>query len=296
MDLAILEQKFVVTTFGLSLISFLIFLISFIFKRKNKDKLNHLDSFGYVMMLVAGISSILALATKAIATKHVPWSNFYETLILLSVLTIFFTLVIYKVYKHELLGLISSPAIVIILGIATLLPPSFKTNTPLVPALEHYWIKIHVTAMIASYSCFLLATATAIAYLIIHSKFNKPLLVSENNDSKEVEDVEENQHLIFLDELTHNLILFGFPILTFGIITGSIWANHAWGSYWSWDPKETSSLVTWLIYAGYLHSKRNTKFDNKTSNIFVLIGFLAVLFTYYGVNFLPGLHSYGFNS
>jgi len=284
MDLAVLEQKFVVTTFILSLISFLLFLFTSILRRKNIDKFSNLDSFGYMIMFVAGISSVSALATKAILTRHVPWSNFYETLILLSALSIFFTLAIYKVYKHKLLGLIMSPTIVAILGVATLLPASFKANAPLVPALEHYWIKIHVTAMIASYSCFLLSFATAIAYLVIYNKSKKNKI-----------DEEENQELAFFDELTHNLILFAFPILTFGIVTGSIWANHAWGSYWSWDPKETSSLVTWLIYSGYLHSKRNNKVDSKTSNIFVLIGFLAVLFTYYGVNYLPGLHSYGFN-
>jgi len=96
-----------------------------------------------------------------------------------------------------------------------------------------------------------------------------------------------------LDELTHRMILFGFLFLTAGIITGAVWANSAWGKYWSWDPKETWSLITWFIYATLLHARLMRGWHGKRIAVLSLIGFTAVLFTYFGVNLLPGLHSYG---
>jgi cytochrome c-type biogenesis protein CcsB len=95
-----------------------------------------------------------------------------------------------------------------------------------------------------------------------------------------------------LDILTHQMIMFGFLFLTLGIITGAVWANSAWGTYWSWDPKETWSLITWFIYAILLHLRLMRGWNGKRIAIVSIIGFMAVLFTYFGVNLLPGLHSY----
>ena len=99
--------------------------------------------------------------------------------------------------------------------------------------------------------------------------------------------------LTIVDELTHQLIMFGFLLLTVGIITGSVWANSAWGRYWGWDPKETWSFITWLIYAALLHFRMMRGWRGKRIAVLSIIGFAAVLFTYFGVNLLPGLHSYG---
>ena len=229
-----------------------------------------------------------------------------------------------------------SPAIVLLVGIASILPKNFRGNAPLVPALQSYWIKIHTTAMIVSYSVFLLATTTAIAYLVMYqvykakgAKVKTQALVEEkemavvgsvsiksNEGLKEdssdsiTEEVKSNvervtaggnssnyeqSQLNFFDDLTYRLILFGFPILAFGIITGAMWANHAWGTYWSWDPKETASLMTWLFYGAYLHSRVGMNIKGTKSAIIAIVGFVSVIFTYYGVNYLPGLHSYGFS-
>jgi cytochrome c-type biogenesis protein CcsB len=96
-----------------------------------------------------------------------------------------------------------------------------------------------------------------------------------------------------LDELTYQLVTFGFLFLTVGIITGAVWANSAWGRYWGWDPKETWSLITWFIYAAFLHARLMKGWEGKRMAVISIIGFMAVLFTYFGVNLLPGLHSYG---
>jgi cytochrome c-type biogenesis protein CcsB len=96
-----------------------------------------------------------------------------------------------------------------------------------------------------------------------------------------------------LDELTHRMVLFGFLFLSVGIITGAVWANSAWGSYWSWDPKETWSLITWFVYATLLHARLMRGWHGKKIAYLSVVGFMAMLFTYFGVNYLPRLHSYG---
>jgi cytochrome c-type biogenesis protein CcsB len=251
-------------------------------------------------------------------------------------------LVVYRIYKHDHLGVIMPPAIVILIGIASILPKNFRGNDPLVPALQSYWIKIHTTAMIVSYSVFLLATTTAVAYLIYYA-FAKNGSSGGGDGQKEISNdivsgklslastgpalseaninmiaatadndagntsgnrlssaarnddfIKNNPHLAFFDELTYRLILLGFPILAFGIITGAMWANHAWGTYWSWDPKETAALMSWLFYAAYIHSRVGMSIRGKNSAILAIVGFAGIIFTYYGVNYLPGLHSYGF--
>lgn len=332
MDLALLERNLVFATFWASFISFLFFLASVVTKRKDSEKSQITSILGYVGMVMVLVLSTGALIAKAVVTQHVPWSNFYESMVFMAAIAALLFLIIFRVYKHDLMGVIMSPGIALLVGIASLLPPNFRGNGPLVPALQSYWIKIHTTSMIVSYSVFLLATTTAIAYLIMHyivaRNFRNgsagkqlnfattgPSLNNINMVEKEDEDSEksdtrvssgsvsvsmdkalrENPNLAFFDDVTYRLILLGFPILAFGIITGAMWANHAWGNYWSWDPKETASLMTWLFYGAYIHSRVNMSMKGKTSAILAVVGFVAVIFTYYGVNYLPGLHSYGFS-
>lgn len=341
MDLALLEINLVTGTFWVSLISFLLFLTSVVTK-KNSEKSQITSHLGFAAMVLAALTSTGALVAKGMLTGHVPWSNFYESMILMTALAAVLFLFMYKSYKNDLLGVIMSPAIVILIGIASILPKNYRGNEPLVPALQSYWIKIHTTSMIVSYSVFLLATTTAIAYLVLYylakkgryfvteeesrkikrislastgpsfgqndmqmnastlekSAVNEKSVSGSSNSGKIKFDVErfhaENPQLGFLDDITYRMILLGFPILAFGVITGAMWANHAWGTYWSWDPKETASLMTWMFYAAYIHSRVSLNLKGKTSAILAVVGFAGVIFTYYGVNYLPGLHSYGF--
>jgi len=336
-DLAALEINLVTGTFWISLVSFLLFLTSVVTK-KDSGKSQITSQLGFVAMILVSLTSTGALVAKGILTGHVPWSNFYESMILMTALDAVLFLFIYKAYKHDLLGVIMSPAIVILVGIASILPKNFRGNEPLVPALQSYWIKIHTTSMIVSYSVFLLATTTAIAYLIMFALTNRSKYLTTDEESRKIKrmslastgpslgesdmsivanptidetkesslvssgkikfDTErmhaENPHLAFFDDITYRMVLLGFPILAFGIITGAMWANHAWGTYWSWDPKETASLMTWMFYAAYIHTRVSMNLKGKTSAILAVVGFAAVIFTYYGVNYLPGLHSYGF--
>lgn len=330
MDLAILEKNLVFATFWASFISFLFFLASVVTKKTSSERAQITSMLGFTGMILTLMLSVGALVAKAVVTQHVPWSNFYESMVFMASIAAILFLIFFKVYKHDLLGVIMAPGISLTIGIASLLPPNFRGNGPLVPALQSYWIKIHTTSMIVSYSVFLLATTTAIAYLILHFILSKNFkngggekrlslastgpaiddnlkMVEEEMTKSDIrvaktsgamtidKTLRENQNLSFFDDITYRLILLGFPILAFGIITGAMWANHAWGNYWSWDPKETASLMTWLFYGAYIHSRINMSIKGKTSAIIAIVGFVAVIFTYYGVNYLPGLHSYGFS-
>ena len=153
---------------------------------------------------------------------------------------------------------------------------------PLIPALKSNWLIAHVITCFLGYAGFAIAFAISFMYLF------------------KQRDVEGKSSLLsyfpkprVLDELTHQMVMFGFLFLSIGIITGAVWANSAWGSYWSWDPKETWSLITWFIYATLLHARMMRGWYGKRIAYLAIIGFMAVIFTYFGVNYLPGLHSYG---
>ena len=153
---------------------------------------------------------------------------------------------------------------------------------PLIPALKSNWLIAHVALCFFGYAAFAIAFGVSIMYLIRKPETagNSPL-------------ISRLPSLRVLDELNYQLIMFGFLFLSAGIITGAVWANSAWGRYWGWDPKETWSLITWFIYATLLHAKLMRGWHGRRIAFLSILGFFAVLFTYFGVNLLPGLHSYG---
>ena len=153
---------------------------------------------------------------------------------------------------------------------------------PLLPALKSNWLLFHVSACFISYSGFALAMGSALAYLVVDlSPFKKR---NPENRAK---------LLKTMDGLTHRLILFGYPLLTLGVVTGSVWAELSWGRYWNWDPKETWAFATWLIYAAYLHLRYLSWARGRLLAFFAVFAFGLILFTYYGVNFwLSTLHDY----
>jgi len=147
---------------------------------------------------------------------------------------------------------------------------------PLVPALQSNWMGVHVITYLVGYGAMALASFISLIYLFFARKI--PAASSE---------------MVYLDNLIYQLTLFGFPFLTIGMIIGSVWANIAWGSYWFWDPKETCSLITWLVYALYLHLRLLKDWKGRPAAYLSILGFLVTLFTFVGVNYiLPGLHSY----
>ena len=157
------------------------------------------------------------------------------------------------------------------------------TIQPVMPALRSYWLAVHVSCAVISYGAFAVSFGVAIAYL----------LKEKQGESSQSRLVQQLPGLKGLDNISYRLIFIGLPFLTVMLVTGAVWAEYAWGAFWSWDPKETWALITWLIYALYLHTRLLRGFSGKRSAWLSVIGFVAVIFTFLGVSYLlPGMHSY----
>lgn len=209
-----------------------------------------------------------------------PLSNLYESLIFFSLCIAVTHLYIVFKYKIRIIGVVAAPLAFLSMAYASL-PKVSKEIMPLLPALQSNWLIAHVMTCFFGYAAFAVAFGVSILFLArLNNKEGAAGILSMIPDTE------------LLDELTHQLVMFGFLFLTIGIITGAVWANQAWGRYWGWDPKETWSLITWLIYATLLHARLMRGWKGKRIAILSCVGFIAVMFTYFGVNLLPGLHSY----
>lgn len=223
-----------------------------------------------------------------------------------------------------LVGSILTPLVLLINTFATFsLPENLKASSSLVPALQSNWLLMHVTLMIFSYGTLLCGCLLAICYLIItllltnsnldqNSNTNIPNIDNLSNQNLQSENqfslklnIEANSAIerfpselpLTLDNLSYRILSLGFPLLTIGILSGAVWANQTWGSYWSWDPKETWALITWFIFAIYLHTRISKGWNGQKSATIAVIGFISTWVCYLGVNLLgKGLHSYGFFS
>ena len=213
---------------------------------------------------------------------HAPLSNLYESLVFFAFTIAVVYLVIEKKYKNHIIGAFTTPIAFLAMAYASLSPNISSQIQPLLPALKSNWLIAHVIACFIGYAAFTIAFGISWMYLFKQRDTEgKSSLLAHFPFPK------------FLDELNHQMVMFGFLFLTTGIITGAVWANSAWGRYWGWDPKETWSLITWFIYATLLHARMIRGWHGKRIAYLSIIGFAAVLFTYFGVNYLPGLHSYG---
>jgi cytochrome c-type biogenesis protein CcsB len=212
---------------------------------------------------------------------HAPLTNLYESLTFFAFTISLIYLFVERRYKNRVIGAFALPLACLALAYASLSPG--KEIQPLIPALKSNWLIAHVFSCFIGYAAFAISFGVSIAYLV---KYH-----GRENDEKDGRFGVSASGL--LDELNHQLLLFGFLFLTVGIITGSVWAHSAWGRYWGWDPKETWSLITWFIYASVLHFRLMRGWRGSRIAMLSTIGFAAVLFTYFGVNLLPGLHSYG---
>ena len=203
-----------------------------------------------------------------------PFSNMFESMVLFAwvVVVVYLALRI----RRQIPALGAATALLAVLTLAY--ASTFETKIqPLMPALRSNWLTVHVFTVFLGYGGFAVAALTGIGYLIATRTGSK---------------VEPETATAF-DAATAKTISFGFLFLTVGIISGAVWANSAWGTYWSWDPKETWSLITWLVYAVFLHCRFLRGWKGKRAAWISVIGFASVIFTYYGVNFLlSGLHSY----
>lgn len=256
------------TSLAIYTMSFIMYAVNFFANKTNLQKVARL------LTLIAFITTTTAVVLRTIEAGHLPFSNLFEfALSFLWGMSLVFLVVEFK-YQPRGLGLFFTP---LIISMAFWILSLNTGTSPLMPALRSNWLYIHVATAIIAYGAFAVSFTVAIMYLIKEQGLFNNLLPS----------------LEKLDNLTYKIISFAMPFLTLLIITGAIWAEEAWGSYWDWDPKETWSLITWLIYAAYLHTRLLKGWKGRKTSIVAIIGFLAVMFTFVGVSYLlPGQHSY----
>nr|YP_010502192.1 cytochrome c heme attachment protein [Cordia dichotoma]YP_010982940.1 cytochrome c biogenesis protein [Cordia sinensis]UXC96404.1 cytochrome c heme attachment protein [Cordia dichotoma]WIL97095.1 cytochrome c heme attachment protein [Cordia dichotoma]WOH22164.1 cytochrome c biogenesis protein [Cordia sinensis] len=259
------------------------------------------------------------LVTRWIYSGHFPLSDLYESLIFLSWNFSLIHIVSYFKKKKNYLSTITGPSAVFTQGFATSgLLTEIHQSEILVPALQSEWLIMHVSMMILGYAALLCGSLLSVALLVITFRKrrkifcnNNPLLnpsfffgeieymnersnVLQNTSLFSIKNYYRSQLIQQLDYWSYRVISLGFIFLTVGILSGAVWANEAWGSYWNWDPKETWAFITWVVFAIYLHTRTNINLQGANSAIVASAGFLIIWICYFGVNLLGiGLHSYG---
>jgi len=212
---------------------------------------------------------------------HTPITNLHESLSFFSMAVVGVFIFFERRFKIVVLGSFVTPVALLLMLVSSLFPSALS---PLNPALKSKWLVIHTVVAFLGYASFAVAFGAAVIYLM-QERFLKKRKISGL--------FQRLPSLDTLDEINYRCLTFGFPLLTVAIISGAIWAETAWGTYWSWDPKETWSLITWFVYAALLHGRLTTGWRGKKAAILAIIGFFVMLFTFLGVNLLmPGLHSY----
>ncbi len=269
-------------TFWLYLASFAFYMLyGFFYKNET------LGQLGTVTAILGFMANTLALGYRAYESGHAPFANLYESMLLFTWATVLGYLFMEFRYKFRIIGaFVMSLIFLSILTIVWLLPYRYQAIDPLNPALQSIWLEIHVITTFIGYAGFAISFGISIMYLLKNGVEKKTVGGLKDFMARFPD-------LGILDDLNYKSIAWGFPFLTIGIITGAYWANYAWGTYWSWDPKETWSAIVWLIYAGYLHARVTHGWRGVRTAVFAIIGFLAIVFLYWGVSFiLPGLHAY----
>ncbi len=235
--------------------------------------------------VLAVLAHLGCLVARGVAAGRVPWGNMYEFVLAATFVgAVGWLVVLSRRPGLRHLGLFVALTEVVLLGVAGMI---LHTGVePLVPALNSYWLKVHVTAAVLASGTFLVGFVAAAMYLIRagyeQGKRNFPYSLGPRVPKAEA-----------LERLTFRLHAFAFPIWTFAVIAGAIWAEAAWGRYWGWDPKETWAFISWVVYAGYLHARATPSVKRSTATWIAVLGWATMMMNLFGVNlFISGLHSY----
>ena len=287
-----------VALFGIS--SFYLLLLTLpiaLFSAVNKTS----NSLVRYLTALANLLLTFQLLSRWLLSGHFPISNLYESLCFLSWALTLGQLLLEREYQSPIIPAVLNPVILLSLGFACfVLPDDLRLSSSLVPALRSTWLVMHVSVVMLSYAALIIGSLISASVLFVNT--NQSLQIRSNSSGVgsyrtgsanylEPTDFTDSERL---DTLSYRSILIGFVLLTLGLISGAVWANEAWGTWWSWDPKETWALISWLFYATYLHMRISKGWQGRKPAILASTGFLVVLICYIGVNFLGiGLHSYG---
>jgi cytochrome c-type biogenesis protein CcsB len=312
MDWNIIQNFSSNIVFGILLFTMILYWISLAFPiwATNLSRVGRFSAF------IANILLFFILCSRWIVAGYFPLSNLYESLLFLTWTLLTIYLYIEFKTKSKLIGAILIPVALLINGFANLtLSAEMQKSSPLVPALQSNWLMLHVSMMMLSYATLIVGSLLCLLFLVISKCEEVDLQIIDESSlplynimldyyevklfssSNEISELGKLKLLQSLDNWSYRIIGLGFPFLTIGIIAGGVWANEAWGSYWSWDPKETWALITWIVFATYLHSRITKGWEGKKTAMLGSLGFFVIWICYLGVNFLgKGLHSYGWLS
>ena len=236
----------------------------------------------FILAAIGFTLHTINIVIRYVKGGHIPITNLHEASSFFSWCMVVLFFVLEARYRIDLLGAFIMPIVFVLMLSSSVLPR--EINTSLNPVLKSYWLGIHTTLAFLGDAAFAMAAGVGVMYIIQerYLKSKHPSGLFQRLPSLQV-----------LDEINYRLITLGFPLLTLAIITGVIWANTAWGTYWRWDPKEVWSLITWLIYALVLHLRLTVGWRGKKASILSILGFILVIFTFFGVNLLlKGLHTF----
>jgi len=237
---------------------------------------------------IAVAAHTAAVVTRGLAVHRAPWGNMYEFVTALTCIAAIFFLFVMVRYRAWTLGVFVMGAVVVALGLAETL--IYTAAGQLVPALQSYWLDIHVTAMTLATGIFFVAAVLGLVYLAV-DRYNRRVAAGRAEPGNGI--VRRLPGLEQLDRLTYRTVVFGFPVWTFGVIAGAIWADQAWGRYWGWDPVETWAFITWVLYAAFLHARATAGWRGRRAHYIQLLGFTSLIFNILVVQvFIAGLHSY----
>jgi cytochrome c-type biogenesis protein CcsB len=241
------------------------------------------------LTVLAFLLHLAAVVARGVAAGRMPWGNMYEfsTTAALALAGVY--LVLLTRQNVRWLGVFVVVPVLLTLGLAVLV--LYTPDGPLVPALHSYWLAIHVTAAVISSGVF---CVTGIAALLLLARERHDARLAAGGSGGRFGDyLERLPSAATLDRTAYRLIAFVFPLWTFAVIAGAIWAQRAWGRYWGWDPKETWAFITWVIYAAYLHARATAGWKGRRAAWIAVLGLAAFLFNFFGVNLLiSGMHSY----
>ena len=255
---------------------------------KGRQPLGPLIRTAIGLTFLGAATHLSGVIIRAIAVDRVPWGDMYEFVITLTCVAVLFFIAVMLRFRAWHLGLFVTGAVMVALGLAQTI--IYTPAGPLVPALKSYWLAIHVAAMTLSTGIFFVAAVLGVIYLF-----------AERHERQVAAGRQSADHGVFrrlpgseaLDRLTYRTVVFGFPIWTFGIICGAIWADQAWGRYWGWDPVETWAFITWVLYAAFLHARATAGWRGRRAHYVQLLGFISLIFNIMVVQvFIAGLHSY----
>ena len=234
------------------------------------------------------LAHLVAVVTRGFAVHRAPWGNMYEFVTALTCVAAIFFLYVMIRYRAWALGVFVMGAVVLALGLAETV--IYTAAGPLVPALQSYWLSIHVTAMTLATGIFFVAAVLGVMYLVAERYRARVAAGKAEPGNGLLERIPTSAQL---DKLTYRTVIFGFPIWTFGVIAGAIWADQAWGRYWGWDPVETWAFITWVVYAAYLHARATAGWRGRRAHYIQLLGFTSLTFNMLVVQiFITGMHSY----